>query len=69
MYRLVLEWYGTEGELTSLAIVSKDANAALGLHVQLLTNSVGDMTSWAVSQNSPPCFSPLKVKEQELTVR
>jgi len=29
------------------AMVAKDANAALAIHVDLLTNASGDMTTWA----------------------
>jgi len=29
------------------AIAARDANAALNMHVELLTGATGDMTSWA----------------------
>lgn len=32
-----------------IAIAAKDANAALAMHVELLTTASGDMTTWAVS--------------------
>lgn len=33
----------------STAIAARDLNAALAMHVELLTHASGDMTSWAVS--------------------
>jgi protein transport protein SEC31 len=30
-------------------VAARDANAALALHVELLTTASGDMTTWAVS--------------------
>lgn len=31
------------------AMAAKDANGALAMHVELLTNATGEMTAWAVS--------------------
>lgn len=38
-------------ETYSVAIAGKDANAALNIHVSMLTNADGDMTTWAVSHD------------------
>ena len=34
----------------TIAISARDMNAALAMHVELLTNATGDITSWAVSR-------------------
>jgi protein transport protein SEC31 len=39
-------WYGL---MQGLAMAARDANGALAMHVELLTNATGEMTAWAVS--------------------
>lgn len=41
--------FNTHLELTSVALGRRDVNGALNLHVNLVTNSTGDMSAWVVS--------------------
>jgi protein transport protein SEC31 len=43
------------------AMSARDANAALAIHVDLLTTATGDMTAWAVSVTGPPLMNSLEL--------